>query len=309
MEEDAVELTNSDTVRRAVCPNCYAEIVGPYCPSCGQQQKNLNKYIWSLAGDLMDDIFRPDSRAARTLFALMLRPGHLTKEYFAGRRMRYVPPIRLYLIVSFLFFFVAPLIGQVSGEMPEQVVINAEQEEGEDWREELRASETEITLPWLTEEENQELTIKFRSQLDKTIDRVEEDLPGLIADYMDLMSAVMFFLLPVFAIFLKIFYIGNGFYYAEHLLLAVHNHCFMFLVFLVSGILDLGLDTMVAPVTSFIDSALNLWVPIYMYISLKHVYGGGHFVTFLKYSLLTVFYFILALTGFIGTAILGIMMV
>lgn len=308
MDNEAVDLTTGEAARTATCPNCYTEIAGPFCASCGQQQKNLNKYIWSLAGDLMDDIFRPDSRAARTLVAVMFRPGYLTTEYFAGRRMRYVPPVRLYLIVSFLFFFVIPLLTQVQDEIPEQITITSDQEETQDWREKLNEAEAQIALPWFNEEENKALSERFSRQLEKTLDQSQSDPYDTIADFMDVLSAVMFFMLPIFAVFLKIFYIGSGVYYAEHLLLAVHNHCFLFLVFLISTLLDLGNGTALAPVTLAIDTGLNFWVPIYMFISLKHVFGQGYFMTLFKFTLLGTTYLFLALFGFLAAAVTGVMM-
>jgi hypothetical protein len=53
---------------------------------------------------LLDDIFSFDSRAARTILPLITRPAFLTNEYFAGRRVHYVPPLRLYLFISIIFF-------------------------------------------------------------------------------------------------------------------------------------------------------------------------------------------------------------
>jgi hypothetical protein len=53
---------------------------------------------------LLDDIFSFDSRASRTVIPLLTRPAFLTNEYFAGRRVHYVPPLRLYLFISIVFF-------------------------------------------------------------------------------------------------------------------------------------------------------------------------------------------------------------
>jgi hypothetical protein len=53
---------------------------------------------------LLDDIFSFDSRAARTILPLVTRPGFLTNEYITGKRVHYVPPLRLYLFVSIVFF-------------------------------------------------------------------------------------------------------------------------------------------------------------------------------------------------------------
>ena len=51
-----------------------------------------------------EDLTHADSRLWRTLAALLFKPGHLTREFLAGRRARYLPPVRLYLVLSVLFF-------------------------------------------------------------------------------------------------------------------------------------------------------------------------------------------------------------
>jgi len=86
------------------CENCHQPISGPFCGQCGQQAESTLKYFWVVIMHLLDDIFSFDSRAARTLFPLVARPGFLTNEYFAGRRVHYVPPLRLYLFISIVFF-------------------------------------------------------------------------------------------------------------------------------------------------------------------------------------------------------------
>jgi hypothetical protein len=53
---------------------------------------------------LLDDVFSFDSRASRTIWPLLTRPGFLTNEYIQGRRVHYVPPLRLYLFISIVFF-------------------------------------------------------------------------------------------------------------------------------------------------------------------------------------------------------------
>ena len=58
----------------------------------------------------MHDLAHLDSRVWRTLIALLLRPGRLTNEFVAGRRTLYLPPFRLYLVLS-LIFFLLPSFG------------------------------------------------------------------------------------------------------------------------------------------------------------------------------------------------------
>ncbi len=86
------------------CENCKAPLTGPFCSNCGQEVDSTLKYFWVVILHLLDDIFSFDSRASRTLVPLVARPAFLTNEYFAGRRVHYVPPLRLYLFISIVFF-------------------------------------------------------------------------------------------------------------------------------------------------------------------------------------------------------------
>ena len=291
---------------RAVCPNCATEISGPFCPTCGQEQKELKKYVWTIAGEFFEDVFTADSRASRTLVALVFRPGHLTTEYFAGHRARYVAPVRLYLIISFLFFIILPLLSQLSPGNDRQVQVSGADSQEQNWREEVDAEMANVRIGWLSEEENAALTEKLRSQVSKLVAQIDENPASVYMEFMDLMSAVMFFLLPFFAIFLKFFYIGSGFYYAEHLLLAIHNHCFLYLALTLSSLLGYAKNGSWANMTSTLETIVVLWMPVYLYLSMRRVYGQGHFVTALKFLVIGTCYFVLALMGFILTVIAGL---
>jgi len=86
------------------CENCHQPLIGPFCGQCGQEASSSLKYFWVVILHLLDDIFSFDSRASRTLWPLLVRPAFLTNEYFSGRRVHYVPPLRLYLFISIVFF-------------------------------------------------------------------------------------------------------------------------------------------------------------------------------------------------------------
>ncbi|WP_239692470.1 DUF3667 domain-containing protein [Microbulbifer mangrovi] len=62
-----------------------------------------------LIGDFFSTVFGLDSRIKRTLWPLLLKPGFLTNEYLAGRRIRYVSPVRLFIFLCLTAFFVAQL--------------------------------------------------------------------------------------------------------------------------------------------------------------------------------------------------------
>ena len=101
---DISSLVDSEQSLTRECENCHQPLVGPYCGQCGQAAESSLKYFWLVILHLLDDIFSFDSRASRTLWPLLMRPAFLTREYFAGKRVHYVPPLRLYLFISIVFF-------------------------------------------------------------------------------------------------------------------------------------------------------------------------------------------------------------
>ena len=88
----------------SVCKNCDTALDDVFCPHCGQKNVDLGRPILELAGELIRETFDVDGRMFRTLRLLFVRPGALTREYLAGHRQRYTPPLRLYLVISVLFF-------------------------------------------------------------------------------------------------------------------------------------------------------------------------------------------------------------
>ncbi|TLX22812.1 DUF3667 domain-containing protein [Thermomonas fusca] len=91
------------------CRNCGVALRGPHCHACGQPVKGLVRPLGNLFGDVLDSVFDLDIRVFRTLPPLFAKPGFLTREYFAGRQIRYVTPFRLFFFLTVLTFFVAQL--------------------------------------------------------------------------------------------------------------------------------------------------------------------------------------------------------
>ncbi|MEP2026315.1 MAG: DUF3667 domain-containing protein [Reichenbachiella sp.] len=102
------------------CLNCKTPLddVYNYCPICGQQNDDKNVSFRELGKDLFENFFSFDSRLAHTFFPFFFKPGELTKKYNEGKRFTYANPIRLYIIVSFFYFFVLNiLMGDLTREL------------------------------------------------------------------------------------------------------------------------------------------------------------------------------------------------
>lgn len=96
-----------------VCLNCET-LLGPeanYCPNCGQEN-NIHKIpVSHIVQEAFEDFFHFDTKLWNTLKATFTRPGKITMDYLEGKRVRYVPPVKLYIFVSFIFFL---LVGKLS---------------------------------------------------------------------------------------------------------------------------------------------------------------------------------------------------
>ena len=88
------------------CENCRAPMGGPFCAQCGQAAVDYRRSFRHIIVDVLDSFLNWDSKFFATIGWLIARPWHLTNQFLAGRRVRYVHPLRLYLLVSILFFFV-----------------------------------------------------------------------------------------------------------------------------------------------------------------------------------------------------------
>src|SRR5690348_12278919 len=87
------------------CENCGAELHGHWCSQCGQPAIEYRRSFRYVVADLLNEFLNWDSKFFTTIALLIVKPWRLTNEFVAGKRVRYVNPLRLYLLASILFFF------------------------------------------------------------------------------------------------------------------------------------------------------------------------------------------------------------
>lgn len=87
------------------CANCETPLAGAFCHACGQKA-HLHDKLKHLVEEFAEGIAHFDGRLWRTLPLLALNPGRLTREWMAGKRVRYVAPLHLFLFAVFLLFLI-----------------------------------------------------------------------------------------------------------------------------------------------------------------------------------------------------------
>src|SRR5438046_8557238 len=87
------------------CENCGAQLQGHWCAKCGQPAIDYRRSFRHVIAELLNEFLNWDSKFFATIGLLIVRPWKLTNQFLAGHRVRYVHPLRLYLLASILFFF------------------------------------------------------------------------------------------------------------------------------------------------------------------------------------------------------------
>lgn len=166
---------------------------------------------------------------------------------------------------------------------------------GEPWDRETNPIDIEWLPDWVNDWINDEI------EQSPAKGREIEQNPNLIKDKVfDVLPATMFVLLPIVALLFKFWYLFARKYYIEHLIFALHNHSFLFVVLLI-GILFSSLAGWAEPagvgrittVSTGLNIAIGVWVPVYFLVSLKRVYQQGWFMTVTKYCLIGISYVLL----------------
>src|SRR5687768_15210899 len=106
----------------AACLNCGTGLAGPFCGSCGQKARQPDPTFTEFVRETTQDLVNWDGRIPSTIKTLFAKPGALTLDFLRGRRVRWLPPLRVYLICSVAYFVSVPLVESVTGGQSRQMV-------------------------------------------------------------------------------------------------------------------------------------------------------------------------------------------
>jgi len=152
------------------CENCGHFVEKRFCPECGQENIETRQRFYYLFTHFVEDFVHYDGRFWKTIQYLLFRPAKLTKEYLAGKRNRYVPPVTLYIFVSFITFFIPAILP--AGSEPQ----SKEKAKQETVAEKQKATDSKDNSAQQTNENKKEITkpketeTKINSKLQEKID-------------------------------------------------------------------------------------------------------------------------------------------
>jgi len=276
-------LVSVPQARPGHCANCGSALPEPpskFCGACGQETRikppSLLEFLQQFGGAYIST----EGALWRTLWRLLLLPGQLTLEYFAGRRRHFVLPIRLYLTISVLALVAIRFSGVLDVDGKPESLIKFDS-----------PKPTETFFEWgahragLKEGEFycEQMPTKLCERVQRRIKMDPEATAGLMRElperFVGNLGSAMFVMLPFYAFWLKLVYIDKRRRYTEHLVFALHLHAFWFAMalLLVSGVKPLVIGAAVA-------------INVYPLIALHRVYRTRWWSTLLRAALLFMLY-------------------
>jgi hypothetical protein len=245
------------------CANCGAAVSAHFCATCGQETRLHMPSAGEFAHEFVGHYIALEGKLWKSLLLLACRPGRLTFDYLAGRRARYVQPLRLYLTFSVLFL----ALFQYSGFK----IVNFDDPANALPGNHTAAPRNVITVrpgPAALSNGDDEVTVgKVVAAINpawapkaKAFDALGADAKSRAAakSFFSYGPYALFLLMPVFALYLKLLYLGSGRRYGEHLLF------------------------------SFVQLVLVLWLLAYLPMAMQRVYGGARWATALRWLVLVV---------------------
>lgn len=376
----------------AACENCATPLQGEYCHACGQSVHSPTRDFRHAVEDAFESFWHLDGRVFRTMLDLLV-PGRVAINYLAGKRARYLPPLRLFVILSVLTFFVARLVVQVDqgpvdfsvgGQAISQATTVAEVERIRDkLLKDTSAAEGERTLPgvdavlvatrariqgaaasriaqlergtaaaadggtaaadadttgpdtttagasiarppgpaatserwdtvdiaWLPGFANRWLNRKL-ARMQGNLEQMQGDVGRIVETFLQTLPATLVLMMPVFALLLKLFYLGSGRRYLEHLVVALYSHAWLLLAVLAMLLLN-GLDevfptTAVWVLTALTSGLLWLFIPVYLFVTQHRVYGEHWALTAVRYLVIGSVYSVLLAFATLFAVLAGI---
>ena len=286
------------------CQNCNHHVEENYCTHCGQENTETRQPFHFLFTHFLEDLVHYDGSFGQTIKKLFLKPGELTKEYLSGKRNSSVNPVKMYIFVSFVTFFIISIFPShkteyndtpnehVSIENTEKIqkALNATidtlqnkgfatVEQGAKIKSEFEKNKNINSLEEVNDESIENLQSKVKNNvpiLSPFIEKYQELRKRKVSDEqlgeaiveksLHVIPKVLFVYMPLFAFFLWIFYNKKKWWYFDHGIFTLHYFTVILISILTIFLLNHLSDLVNSEAISTIIYFINLFIVFYIIV-------------------------------------------
>ena len=248
------------------CQNCGHFVADRFCPKCGQENTETRQPFHYLFVHFFEDFIHYDNKFWKTILYLLFVPSRLTKEYLSGKREKFVPPVRLYIFISFAAFFIPPILSHFGHSSEGQLEKGAKHNEliEENTSENTEDVSLDVDFPFI-----ERLVLKAKKDGGKKI----------IESYLHHFPKAIFFYMPIFAFWLWVFHNKKKWYYFDHGIYTLHYFSFILLsilLYLVSRWVVAQFHYELRPIVMF---SMLVYFIYYFFHSHRLIYGESKSVS------------------------------
>jgi hypothetical protein len=314
------------------CENCGTALSGPYCHHCGQHDFEFHRSFRHVFLEALESFFHFEGKFFRNIVTLLFSPGRLTADFNAGKRAAQMPPFRLYIFVSILFFFISfvgshpasdlQLDENTSPRQREAVLqavggaVQKVRAQAESAAQRLQAAAGgpgakppeplqtghDSTLAGPAEKISPEPAAgREDTELERFLNEkgryAVSHQAELVEAFIHALPKMLLFSLPFFALITRVLFRKSGQVYLQHLVLALHFHTFIFIWVLCRNGWGFLAGFAGPGLQGWLTFFCNAWLTLYPLLMLRRLFANSWKKTFVKTVLL-----FLAYTGTLGCA-------
>lgn len=323
-------IRSSRHIEAEPCRNCGTVYFGNYCNECGQDAYTGAPTAMGFIYEFLTRNLFERGKVHRTLWRLVRHPGALTVDFLEGRRQRFIRPVRLYFILSVMYFLLlsfqnSSIMRYVKDPAPEskvaeRAVINAVEKPllgterpkivmgpitinpdvPQDGSGQQKKRQPILTgIPYEKELQQYPWWQEFRHREQAFSDLSQEERNKAMGRIMlGQAPKAMFFLVPVFALFMKGLFVFRRIPYGAHLLFSFHYHCYVFLMLLL----------MQLPIHELFTVIMGFSMAWYLIASMRKTYETGWITATLRAMVLATLYSISMAFCFLAALIIGFLL-
>jgi hypothetical protein len=306
---------SKDPLRKdKTCLNCRYVVENRFCSNCGQENTDTRKTFHHLFIHFFADLTHYENAFWKTIKNLLFKPATLTRAYLSGKRLSYLAPVRLYIFISFITFFLITVFpnrdSTSSNSNDEKVMVKSAKEEVIEKRKvnvfgvefnslkELDSIQKQAPQSEKMSDFNYWVVEKVLTVTENNTQ--EELLEKFLESFLHNLPKVLFIFMPFFAFNLWVFHNKKRWYYFDHGIFTLHYFSFLLLLFLLLFLTNKVLSLFQeSSILSFLSGAINFlgfgWMVYYFYPAHHRFYRETRLVSFLKSSFLFLINFIIVI--------------